>query len=107
MLDPKNLDDIARRFTDNLPGPLRDMQQEVEKNARIALQSAFARMDLITREEFDAQSKVLARTRERLEALEQQVEALERNLKTSGPAKSGTQSKAKSKPAPDEGGSAG
>lgn len=92
MLDPKNLDELARRFTENLPGPLRDLQQEVEKNTRTALQSAFARMDLITREEFDAQSKVLARTRERLEALERQVEALEQK-------RQGGASKAKSAPA--------
>ena len=96
MLDPKNLDDLARRFTENLPGPLRDLQQEVEKNARTALQSAFARMDLITREEFDAQSKVLARTRERLEALERQVEALEQKRQGG--------SKAKSAPAGDSAG---
>lgn len=97
MLDPKNLDELARRFTENLPGPLRDLQQEVEKNTRTALQSAFARMDLITREEFDAQSKVLARTRERLEALERQVEALERKRQSGG-------SKAKSAPASDPSG---
>ncbi len=95
MLDPKNLDELARRFTENLPGPLRDLQQEVEKNTRTALQSAFARMDLITREEFDAQSKVLARTRERLEALERQVEALEQKRQGGG-------SKAKSAPAKDQ-----
>ena len=94
MLDPKNLDELARRFTENLPGPLRDLQQEVEKNTRTALQSAFARMDLITREEFDAQSKVLARTRERLEALERQVEALEQKRQGGG-------SKGKSAPAED------
>ena len=94
MLDPKNLDELARRFTENLPGPLRDLQQEVEKNTRTALQSAFARMDLITREEFDAQSKVLARTRERLEALERQVEALEQKRQGGG-------SKSKSAPAED------
>ena len=89
MLDPKNLDDLARRFTENLPGPLRDLQQEVEKNVRTALQSAFSRMDLITREEFDAQSKVLARTRERLEALERQVEALEQKA-SSGSGRKGS-----------------
>jgi hypothetical protein len=46
-------------------------------NARVALQSAFSRMELVTREEFDAQAKVLARTRERLEALEARLAALE------------------------------
>jgi len=77
MLDPKQLDEMAKRFADNLPAGVRDLQQEVEKNARVALQSAFNRMDLVTREEFDAQAKVLARTRERLEALETRVADLE------------------------------
>ena len=77
MLDPKQLDDMAKRFSENLPSGLRDFQAEVEKNARVALQSTFSRMELVTREEFDAQAKVLARTRERLEAMEARVAALE------------------------------
>ncbi|MBS3786091.1 MAG: accessory factor UbiK family protein [Gammaproteobacteria bacterium] len=77
MLDPKQLDEMARRFTEQLPSGLRDLQQEVEKNVRIAAQSAFNRMELVTREEFDAQAKVLARTREKLEALEARIIALE------------------------------
>ncbi len=83
MLDPKQLDEMAKRFSESLPSGLRDMQQEVEKNARIALQGAFNRMELVTREEFDAQAKVLARTRERLEALEARVTELENSGKTS------------------------
>lgn len=77
MLDPKQLDELARRFTEQLPSGLRDLQQEVEKNVRIAAQSAFNRMELVTREEFDAQAKVLARTREKLDALEARIAALE------------------------------
>lgn len=77
MLDPKQLDEFARRFTEHLPPGLRDFQQEIEKNVRAAMQSAFSRMDLVTREEFDTQSKVLARTRSRLEEMEARVAALE------------------------------
>ena len=77
MLDPKQFDEMAKRFSENLPSGLRDIQTEVEKNARVALQSTFNRMELVTREEFDAQAKVLARTRERLEAMEARVAALE------------------------------
>ncbi len=77
MLDPKQFDEFARRFSENLPSGLRDFQQEVERNARAAMQNAFSRMDLVTREEFDAQTKVLARTRERLEALEARLTVLE------------------------------
>lgn len=77
MLDPKQLDELARRFSENLPPGMREFQQEMEKNVRAAMQSAFARMDLITREEFDAQAKTLARTRARLQELERQVAAIE------------------------------
>ncbi|WP_290651711.1 accessory factor UbiK family protein [Aquisalimonas sp.] len=77
MLDPKSLDDMARKFAANLPPGLREFQQEMERNFRTTMQSTFNRLDLVTREEFDAQSKVLARTRTQLEALEERVAALE------------------------------
>lgn len=93
MLDPKQLDEMAKRFSQSLPSGLRDMQQEVEKNARIALQGAFNRMELVTREEFDAQAKVLARTRERLEALEARVAELEANAAPSAGKKSDSPAK--------------
>ena len=84
MLDPKQFDELARRFSESLPPGMREFQQEVEKNVRAAMQAAFARMDLITRDEFDAQAKMLARTRARLQELEKQVAALESALKSSG-----------------------
>lgn len=93
MLDPKQLDEMAKRFSQSLPSGLRDMQQEVEKNARIALQGAFNRMELVTREEFDAQAKVLARTRERLEALEAQVTELEVSANQTTSKKAGSPAK--------------
>ena len=77
MLDPKQLDEMARKLAQNLPPGLREFQQEVEKNTRAMLQSMLARMDLITRDEFDAQAKVLARTRAHLEILEARIAALE------------------------------
>jgi ubiquinone biosynthesis accessory factor UbiK len=77
MLDPKQLDEMARKLVGSLPPGLREFQQEVEKNTRAALQGMLARLDLITREEFDAQAKVLARTRAHLETLEARLVALE------------------------------
>jgi hypothetical protein len=53
------------------------LHQDLEKNLRVALESALRRMNLVTREEFEVQSAVLARTRARLEILEAQVAALE------------------------------
>ena len=80
MLDPKQIDDITRRVAEVLPPGLRDMQQDLEKNIHAVMQAAFTKLDLVTREEFEVQSAVLGRTREKLEALEAQVCALEEQL---------------------------
>ena len=80
MLDPKQLDEISRRIADILPPGIREVRQDLEKNLHSVLQSAFARLDLVTREEFEVQSAVLSRTREKLEVLESQVAALEKQL---------------------------
>lgn len=72
------LDDIAERLGRLLPEGAREMRADFERNARTVLQSALERMELVTREEFDVQADVLARTRERLEAMEARVAELER-----------------------------
>ena len=77
MLDPKTLDDLARRLGNALPAGLREAQQDIEKNFRTVLQNTLAKLDLVTREEFDVQTRVLARTREKLEALEKTLAGLE------------------------------
>ena len=77
MFDPKQLDDLTDRLVGLLPKGMVDMQKDVEKNVRAMLQSTFAKMDLVTREEFEVQSAVLSRTREKLEQLEQQIAELE------------------------------
>ncbi len=81
MLDPKHLDELTQRLSGLIPQGVKNMQSDIENNIRAVLQSAFAKMDLVTREEFDVQSAVLARTRAKLEALEKQVSALEQHLK--------------------------
>ena len=69
------LDDLARRVRSLAEaGPARDLQ----RNLQAMLASALQKMDLVTREEFDAQAALLARTRERLESLQARVDALER-----------------------------
>ncbi len=81
MIDPKILDDLAKRFAESMPSGIRQLQTDMEKNFHVSLQAVFAKMDLVTREEFDVQQAVLARTRAKLETLEKQVEALEQQLK--------------------------
>ncbi len=80
MLDPGLLDDIARRLNEALPTSTRGLQGDLNRNLQAALQSALARLDLVTREEFDVQTKVLARSRAKLDQLETQVAALEAQL---------------------------
>ncbi len=72
-----NLDELARQLADSVPEGVRAAGQDVERNFRGLLQSAFSRMDLVTREEFDVQTAVLARTREKLETLERRLAGLE------------------------------
>jgi BMFP domain-containing protein YqiC len=74
MLDPKIFEDFSTRLGAIIAAsPVAD----IEKNARALLSTMFARLDLVSREEFDIQSQVLLRTREKLKALEERVARLE------------------------------
>ena len=76
MLNPKMLDEMSKKVSDILAqSPAKD----IEKNSRALLASLFARLDLITREEFDVQQEVLKRTREKLAALEARITELEKS----------------------------
>ncbi|MGD8568248.1 MAG: accessory factor UbiK family protein [Gammaproteobacteria bacterium] len=75
--DPKQFDELTDKVVNLLPKGVRNVQQDIEKNIRALMQSTFSKMDLVTREEFDVQTAVLARTREKLEQLEKQVAELE------------------------------
>ncbi len=77
MLDPKILDDIAGKITSSLPEGLASIKKELDKNIRAGVESGLSKLNLVSREEFDIQSEVLARTRQKLEKLEQLVADLE------------------------------
>lgn len=79
MLDAKKIEEIANSISGALPPSFTAMQADVEKNIRAAMSATFAKLDLVTREEFDVQTQVLHRTREKLEALEKIVSELEKN----------------------------
>lgn len=74
MFDPKQFDDLAQKLFAALPTSLQNLEKDIQDKFKEILQATFTRMDLITREEFDVQCKVLARTREKLEQLQSQVE---------------------------------
>jgi BMFP domain-containing protein YqiC len=80
-VDHHKIEDIARRLFESIPPSLRAAQQDLETNFRSVLRATLSRLDLTTREEFDAQTRVLARTRELVEQLEARVAELESQLK--------------------------
>jgi BMFP domain-containing protein YqiC len=73
MIDPKNIQEIIQNVINELPPGLKNMPADLDKNFKSALQSVFEKLDLVTREEFDAQCAVLHRTREKLEMLEKKL----------------------------------
>lgn len=77
MIDPRFLDELTQKLAGAVPAGLQDFQKDLEKNFRAILTATFAKLDLVTREEFEIQQAVLARTRARLEALERHVSGLE------------------------------
>lgn len=79
-LDPRFLDDLARRLSEAVPPQLAALRNDLQANFRGVLQSGLARLDLVTRQEFDVQTGVLARTREKLHAMESRLAALEAEL---------------------------
>ena len=84
----ESIDGIARKLAEALPQGLRSLGDDLEKNFRAVLRSSLAKLDLVTREEFEIQEAVLARTREKLEGLEQRLASLE-NRKPSARKKPG------------------
>ena len=78
-MNPEILDELAKRLAAALPADLARLQDDARKNFRAILGAAFARMSLVTREEFDAQQAVLARTRQKLERLQARLEAMEQS----------------------------
>jgi BMFP domain-containing protein YqiC len=76
MFDPKQFDDLAKKLFAALPSSLQNIEKDIQQKFKEVLQAAFNHMDLITREEFDVQAKVLARTRDKVEHLQKQIDIL-------------------------------
>lgn len=77
MIDPKKIERLARQIHESLPKGIREFGGDVEKKIRQVLQAQLSRMELVNREEFDVQTQVLMRTREKLTLMEQRLAALE------------------------------
>jgi len=78
MIDMNKANEFVQNVVDLMPEGLKNLPEEVQKKLRSAIQMVFAKMDLVTREEFDVQTRVLERSRQKLEKLEKKVAELEK-----------------------------
>ncbi len=78
-MNPKILDDLANRLAELVPGGVTDIPKDIEKNMRALLQAKLSDLNLVTRDEFNVQQKVLANTRQQVILLEEKISALEKN----------------------------
>jgi len=72
-----SIENLAKKLAESVPGGLRSMRDDLETNFRGVLRSGISKLDLVTREEFEVQEAVLARTREKLELLEARLKEIE------------------------------
>jgi len=81
VIDPRFIDDLARRLSGALPESLRSLREDLEQNFKATLQATLSRLDLVTREEFDLRAAMLEKARAQLAELEQRLQALEAERK--------------------------
>ena len=75
-----SIENLARKLAESVPDGMRSIASDLETNFRGVLRSGLSKLDLVTREEFEVQEAVLARTREKLERLEAKLKELEKDL---------------------------
>ncbi len=80
MLNPSDIESVAKKIAEILPPGVGQVPEGIQSQVKAILSSSFAKMDLVTREEFDIQAGVLAKTRMKLEALEAQLAEIESKL---------------------------
>jgi hypothetical protein len=80
IMDSNSLDDLARRLADSVPESLRAFGRDLESNFKSVLQAQLAKLDLVTRQEFDVQIAILERTQAKLTALEARLKDIEAKL---------------------------
>ncbi|KGQ70474.1 cytoplasmic protein [Chelonobacter oris] len=80
MLNPKKLEQFAQQIHDALPQGVKNFGEDMEAKVKQIIQAQLAKLDVVTHEDFEVQTQVLLRTREKLTALEQRIEALESKL---------------------------
>ena len=80
MFNPKKLEQVAKQIHDSMPQPVKELGTDVEQKVRQVIQGQLNKLDMVGREEFDVQTQVLLRTRQKLTAMEQKLAELEEKL---------------------------
>jgi BMFP domain-containing protein YqiC len=80
MFDPKKLEQIAKQIHDSMPQPVKDLGTDVDQKVRQVIQSQLNKLDVVSREEFEVQTQVLLRTRQKLNEMEQKMADLEEKM---------------------------
>ncbi|MDC0612121.1 accessory factor UbiK family protein [Vibrio sp.] len=80
MFDPKKIEQIAKQIHESMPQPVKDLGTDVEQKVRQVIQGQLNKLDVVSREEFDVQTQVLLRTREKLTQMEQKLAEIESKL---------------------------
>ena len=83
-INPNKIDELIQQVMSALPEDILQMKQGFEKNLKSAMSAAFGRMDLVTREEFDVQAALLARTRALLDEMDEKIRQLEEKVQKKG-----------------------
>lgn len=76
MLSSFKIDEITKKILEALPIDPQSLEKDLKDKIKLIIQASLSKLDLVNREEFDIQTQVLAKTREKVETLEQQVQAL-------------------------------
>jgi len=80
MFNPQKIEQIAKQIHESMPQPVKDLGNDVELKVRQVIQGQLSKLDIISREEFDVQTQVLLRTREKLNHMEQKLTEIESKL---------------------------
>ena len=75
-MNPKSINDVVKKVIDSLPEGVKKLPEDMKKNIQAAVAATLDKLDIVTREEFDAQQKVLQKTRQKLEQLEAEINKL-------------------------------
>jgi len=82
MINAKKIEEIAKQVTDSLPPSLKNLATDLEDKTKVVLQRKLSQLDVVSREEFDIQTQVLIKTREKITQLEAKLVELEALIKS-------------------------